>query len=196
MGRVITFAKIITGMINRIAVFCGSSFGSMPSFRIAAYELGSLLSKKGFGLVYGGAATGLMGALADGATENHGEAIGVLPKFLKEKEVAHRRLTELIMVEDMHERKAKTSSLADGFIVLPGGLGTLEELFEIMTWFQLGLHHKQIIILNIAGFYNPLFALLQNLEDMGFLRPEYKTRLLVCDSVNVAVAAFEGWRNK
>jgi uncharacterized protein (TIGR00730 family) len=79
---------------------------------------------------------------------------------------------------------------------LPGGLGTLEELFEIMTWFQLGLHHKQIIILNIAGFYNPLFALLQNLEDMGFLRPEYKTRLLVCDSVNVAVAAFEGWRNK
>lgn len=182
-------------MINRIAVFCGSSFGSMPSFRIAAYELGSLLTEKGFGLVYGGAATGLMGALADGATENYGVAIGVLPKFLKDKEVAHRRLTELIMVEDMHERKAKMTSLADGFVVLPGGLGTLEEFFEMLTWFQLGLHHKQIIVLNIDGFYNPLLVLLQNLEDMGFLRPGYKTRLLVCDSVSVAVNEFERLRN-
>lgn len=183
-------------MINRIAVFCGSSFGSVPGFRIAAYELGSLLNRKGFELVYGGSATGLMGALADGATENHGKAIGVLPKFLKEKEVAHRRLTELIMVEDMHKRKAKMNELADGFIVLPGGLGTLEELFEMLTWSQLGLHQKRIILLNIDGFYDPLLALLRNLEDMGFLKPAYKTRFLVYTSVKEAVTVFERLRNE
>ena len=183
-------------MINRIAVFCGSSFGSMPGFRIAAYELGSLLNRKGFGLVYGGAATGLMGALADGATENKGKAIGVLPKFLKEKEVAHRRLTELIMVEDMHERKAKMNELADGFIVLPGGLGTLEEFFEMLTWSQLELHQKQIVLLNIDGFYDPLLALLRNLEDHGFVKPGYKPVLKVCDTVIAAVMEFEKVRDR
>jgi uncharacterized protein (TIGR00730 family) len=119
-----------------------------------------------------------------------------LPRFLKEKEVAHKRLTELIMVENMHERKAKMNSLANGFIVLPGGLGTLEELFEMLTWSQLGLHEKQIIVLNIDSFYSPLLALLQNLEDMGFLRPGYKTRILVCDSVSTAVTEFERLRNE
>jgi len=183
-------------MLNKIAVFCGSGFGSKSIFREAAYELGSLLSQKDFGLVYGGSSTGLMGTLADGVIDNRGEVIGVLPRFLKEKEVAHSGLSELIMVEDMHERKAKMNFLADGFIVLPGGLGTLEELFEMLTWSQLELHQKQIIILNIDGFYNPLLALLQNLEDMGFLTLGYKTRLLVCDSVNVAVAAFEGLKNE
>lgn len=183
-------------MINRIAVFCGSGFGSKPTFREAAYELGSLLSQKEFGLVYGGSATGLMGALAEGVIDNGGEVIGVLPRFLKEREVAHSGLSELIMVEDMHERKAKMNSLADGFITLPGGLGTLEELFEILTWSQLGLHHKQIIVLNIGGYYNPLLALLQNLEEMGFLSARYKSRFLVCDSIGVAVSEFERLRNE
>jgi len=183
-------------MLNRIAVFCGSGFGSKSIFREAAYELGSLLSQKGFGLVYGGSATGLMGALADGVIKSGGEVIGVLPRFLKEKEVAHSGLSELIMVEDMHERKAKMNFLANGFMALPGGLGTLEELFEMLTWSQLGLHEKQIIILNIDGFYNALLALLQNLEDMGFLKSGYKTRFLVYDSVSAAVTEFERLRNE
>ncbi|MCY1222229.1 LOG family protein YvdD [compost metagenome] len=183
-------------MINRIAVFCGSSFGSRPSFRIAAYELGALLSDKGFGLVFGGSGTGLMGALADGVAENQGEAIGVLPKFLKEKEVPRRRLAEMIVVEDMHGRKAKMSSLADGFIVLPGGLGTLEEFFEVLTWAQLGLHEKQIVLLNIDGFYDPLILLLRNLEDFGFVRSGYKPALIICESVSSAVKEFEKLRNR
>lgn len=183
-------------MINRIAVFCGSSFGSKPIFKEAAYELGSLLGQKEFGLVYGGAATGLMGTLADGMIDNGGEVIGILPRFLQEKEVAHCRLTELIMVEDMHERKAKINSLANGFIALPGGLGTLEELFEMLTWSQLGLHQKQIIVLNIDGFYNPLLSLLQNLENFGFVKTGYRPALKVFDTVSDAVKEFEKLRNQ
>lgn len=177
--------------MKRIAVFCGSGFGTEPIFKEAAYDLGALLSQKGFGLVYGGSATGLMGVLADGVLENQGEVIGVLPGFLQKKEVAHIRLIQLILVDDMHQRKAKMNKLADGFIVLPGGLGTLEELFEMLTWSQLGLHQKQIVLLNISGYYDPLLSLLQNLKDFGFLKPGNESAFLVCDSVLTCLNVFE-----
>jgi uncharacterized protein (TIGR00730 family) len=177
--------------MKRIAVFCGSSFGTEPIFREAAYNLGALLSQKGFSLVYGGSATGLMGVLADGALENQGQVIGVLPRFLQKKEVAHTRLTELILVDDMHQRKAKMNELADGFIVLPGGLGTLEELFEMLTWSQLGLHQKQIVILNVGGYYDLLLSLLQNLEDFGFLKSGNESAFSVCESVLACLNVFE-----
>lgn len=169
-------------MKKKIAVFCGSSIGTEAIFKETAHALGALLSKKGLGLVYGGSSTGLMGVLADGVLENGGEVIGVLPRFLEEKEVAHTKLTKLILVDDMHQRKAKMNELADGFIVLPGGLGTLEELFEILTWSQLGLHKKRIILLNIGGYYDPLLTLLQNLEDFGFFKSRNKLAFFVCDS--------------
>lgn len=178
-------------MKKKIAVFCGSGFGSKPIFKETAYALGTLLSQKGIGLVYGGSATGLMGVLADGVLENQGEVIGVLPGFLKEKEVAHAKLTKLILVDDMHQRKAKMNELADGFIVLPGGLGTLEEFFEILTWSQLGLHKKRIVLFNVEGYYDPLLALLQNLEDFGFFKSRNKLAFLVCDSVADCLNAFD-----
>jgi uncharacterized protein (TIGR00730 family) len=178
-------------IMKSIAVFCGSGFGTEPIFRETAYNLGALLSQKGFSLVYGGSATGLMGVLADGALENQGEVIGVLPRFLQKKEVAHTRLTQLILVDDMHQRKAKMNKLADGFIVLPGGLGTLEELFEMLTWSQLGLHQKQIVLLNIGGYYDPLLSMLQNLEHFGFLKSGNQSAFLVCDSVLACLNVFE-----
>jgi uncharacterized protein (TIGR00730 family) len=178
-------------MKKKIAVFCGSNFGTEQIFKESAYDLGKLLSQKEYSLIYGGSSTGLMGVLADGVIENNGEVIGILPRFLQEKEVAHTKLTQLILVEDMHQRKAKMNELADGFVVLPGGLGTLEELFEILTWSQLGLHQKRIVLLNIKGYYDPLLSLLQNLEDHGFLKLSYKLTFMVCDSVLACLDVFE-----
>lgn len=178
-------------MKKKITVFCGSSFGTEVIFKETAHSLGALLSQKGYGLVYGGSATGLMGVLADGVLKNRGEVIGVLPRFLEEKEVAHAKLTKLILVDDMHQRKAKMNELADGFIILPGGLGTLEELFEILTWSQLGLHQKRIVLLNIGGYYDPLLTLLQNLEDFGFLKSRNQLAFFVCDSVVTCLNVFD-----
>lgn len=177
-------------MKKRLAVFCGSGFGSDPAFGRAARELGKLMAQKGFGLVYGGSSTGLMGAVADAILENNGEAVGVLPKFLQEKEVAHKNLTGLLLVDDMHQRKAKINLLADGFIVLPGGLGTLEELFEMLTWFQLGLHKKKIVLANINNFYDPLLAVLENLEGYDFLKQPKGSLFAVCDSAEACVDEF------
>lgn len=178
-------------MKKNIAVFCGSNLGTEQIFKESAYDLGKLLSEKGYSLIYGGSSTGLMGILADGVIENQGEVIGVLPRFLQEKEVAHTKLTQLILVDDMHQRKAKMNELADGFIVLPGGLGTLEELFEMLTWSQLGLHQKRIVLLNINSYYDSLLSLLQNLEDYGFLKSSYKLKFMVCDSVLACLDVFE-----
>ncbi|WP_214730037.1 TIGR00730 family Rossman fold protein [Exiguobacterium sp. s168] len=165
--------------MNRLAVFCGSKDGASPVFREAAEKLGQALAAHGIGLVYGGSRVGTMGAVADATLAAQGQAIGVLPHFLQEKELAHPGLTELHLVHSMHERKAKMSELADGFIILPGGPGTMEEFFEVFTWAQLGLHEKPCGVLNIDGYYDPLIALFDTMERQGFLIPEHRAMLIV-----------------
>ncbi len=165
--------------ITRITVFCGSSAGKEQQFETEAYKLGTSLADRNIELVYGGAIVGLMGAVANGVMDNGGRAIGVLPQFLRKKEIAYHKLTELIIVDTMHERKTKMNDLSDGVIALPGGFGTLEELFEMLTWAQLGLHKKPIAILNIDGFYNELLSFLENMIHKGFLKPIYREMLLV-----------------
>jgi len=170
--------------MKRITVFCGSSFGTDAIFEEQAYLLGKTLACKSIGLVYGGANVGLMGAVANGALENGGEAIGVLPNFLRSKEIAHKGLTQLILVETMHERKTKMNDLCDGVIALPGGFGTLEEFFEMLTWAQLGLHKKPIAILNIDGFYNPLLEMMQIMVNKGLLKQANHEMVLVSESID------------
>lgn len=171
-------------LLNRIAVFCGSSMGDDPAFSSSAMNVGKTLAQNNIELVYGGAKIGLMGAVADGVLQSGGRATGVIPEFLKNKEVAHTGLTELITVSSMHERKTKMNDLCDGVIALPGGFGTLEELFEILTWAQLGLHQKPIGLLNINGFYNCLVELLNTMVSKKFLRPENYSMLLVANNIN------------
>lgn len=170
--------------MKRITVFCGSSQGSEGNFNLQATLLGQALAKQNIELVYGGAKVGLMGAVADGALSEGGNVIGVLPNFLRSKEIAHEGLTELILVESMHERKTKMNDLCDGVIALPGGFGTLEELFEMLTWAQLGLHKKPIAILNIDGFYDPLTDLIQTMVNKGFLKEINQQMLLVSDNID------------
>ncbi|MBW3522666.1 TIGR00730 family Rossman fold protein [Chryseobacterium sp. NKUCC03_KSP] len=170
--------------MKSITVFCGSSFGSDEIYKEQATLLGQTLAKQNIQLIYGGANVGLMGAVADGVLLEGGKAIGVLPHFLQSKEIAHQNLTELILVETMHERKTKMNDLCDGVIVLPGGYGTLEEFFEMITWAQLGLHKKPIAILNIDGFYDDLIKLVQTMVDKGFLKQINQEMLLVSDSID------------
>lgn len=170
--------------MKSITVFCGSSFGSDEIYKEQANLLGQTLAKQNIQLIYGGANVGLMGAVADGVLKEGGKAIGVLPHFLQSKEIAHQNLTELILVETMHERKTKMNELCDGVIVLPGGYGTLEEFFEMITWAQLGLHKKPIAILNIDGFYDDLIKLVQTMVDKGFLKQINQEMLLVSDSID------------
>lgn len=170
-------------VIRRIAVFCGSSRGTERIFEEQAYELGKTLAVQNIELVYGGANVGLMGTVANGAMENGGKAIGVLPAFLKKVEIANLNLTELVMVDTMHQRKAKMNELSDGVIALPGGFGTLEEFFEMLTWAQLGLHRKPVALLNVDGFYDALLALVDTMVDRGFLRKENREMLLVSDNI-------------
>ncbi|WP_294231647.1 TIGR00730 family Rossman fold protein [uncultured Chryseobacterium sp.] len=168
--------------MKSITVFCGSSFGSDDIYKEQATLLGQTLARQGIRLVYGGADVGLMGAVADGALNSNGKVIGVLPHFLQSKEIAHKQLTELILVETMHERKTKMNDLCDGVIVLPGGYGTLEEFFEMITWAQLGLHQKPIGILNIDGFYDDLIRMVQTMVDKGFLQQVNRDMLLISDN--------------
>lgn len=170
--------------MRRITVFCGSSFGIDEIYTSKATLLGEALAKKNIELVYGGANVGLMGAVADGILNNGGKAIGVLPHFLQSKEIAHEKLSELILVETMHERKTKMSELCDGVIALPGGFGTLEEFFEMVTWAQLGLHSKPIGILNINGFYDSLIEMIQTMVDKGFLKKVNQQMLLVSSDID------------
>jgi uncharacterized protein (TIGR00730 family) len=170
--------------MKSITVFCGSSFGSDSIFEEQATLLGQTLATQNIQLVYGGAITGLMGAVADGALNAGGKVIGVLPHFLQSKEIAHKQLTELILVETMHERKTKMNDLCDGVIVLPGGYGTLEEFFEMITWSQLGLHKKPIAVLNIDGFYDDLIKLVQTMVDKGFLKQVNREMLLINDDID------------
>jgi uncharacterized protein (TIGR00730 family) len=163
--------------LHSLCVFCGSSPEVEDVFFTAAREVGRLLASQGRRLVYGGGRIGLMGALADAAAAAGGEVIGVIPRSLLEKEVGHQGLSRLHVVASMHERKAMMAELSDGFIALPGGIGTLEEFFEIWTWAQLGLHHKPFGLLNVAGFFDPLLTFLDELADRRFLRPEHRGML-------------------
>ena len=170
--------------MKRITVFCGSSFGTEDIYRSQAMALGKSLAQKGIELVYGGANVGLMGTVADGVLSEGGRVTGVLPHFLQSKEIAHEGLTELILVDSMHERKTKMNDLCDGVIALPGGFGTLEEFFEMLTWAQLGLHKKPIAVLNIDGFYDALKVLIQVMVDKGFLKAVNQEMLLVSDNID------------
>jgi uncharacterized protein (TIGR00730 family) len=158
--------------LTSLCVFCGASSGTDPVFTRAAGEVGALLARKGTTLVYGGGHTGLMGALADGALAAGGRVIGVIPARLVERELAHRGLSEQHVVSSMHERKALMASLAEGFLALPGGLGTFDELFEIWTWAQLGFHALPIGLLNTRDFFTPLLRMTEHAAALGFVRPE------------------------
>lgn len=176
--------KLVIFTMKNITVFCGSSLGTEPEFENQAKKLGQTLALEKIGLVYGGAKIGLMGAVAQGALESQGEVIGIIPRFLQKKEVVHEELSELIIVESMHERKQKMFDLSDGFIILPGGLGTLEEFFEVLTWAQLGRHKKPIGILNTNGYYDELFSFIHKMIDKQFVRPLNLELFLVSESID------------
>ena len=163
----------------RICVFSGSSHGYAPEYRAAAQALGGLLARNSIELVYGGAAVGLMGAVADAVLEKGGLVTGVIPQALVDREVAHTGLTRLHVVSSMHERKSLMASVADGFIALPGGIGTFEELFEVWTWAQLGSHAKPCALLNVLGFYDRLLEFLDRVVGQGFLKEVHREMLLV-----------------
>ncbi len=164
--------------IRSLCVYCGSSQGHDPVHSAAARALGQQMAVRGFRLIYGGGHVGLMGIIADAVLEAGGQVSGVIPHALMDSEVGHDKLTELLIVRDMHERKAKMAELADGFIALPGGIGTLEELFEVWTWLQLGYHEKPVGLLNVSGFYDQLLAFLDTQRDTGFLRDEHRSLLI------------------
>ena len=163
----------------RVCVFCGSSSGNGASYVEGARRLGRALVANGIGLVYGGASVGLMGVVADTVLERGGEAIGVMPRALVEREIAHPGLSELRVVETMHERKALMAQLADGFVALPGGAGTLDEFFEAWTWGQLGIHRKPCGLLNVAGYFDALIAFLDHVLAAGFLQDEHRDMILI-----------------
>jgi len=174
--------------IKRVAVYCGSANGSDPLFLAEAKRLGIAIAEAGLGLVYGGASVGLMGAVADAALSGGAEVIGVLPEILSGSEIAHRGLTRLEMVPSMHERKARMVKLADAFLMLPGGYGTLDEMMEIVTWKQLRLHAKPCILINTSGYWDGLLAFLDRAVDAGFLKAENGRLLEVVETAGEAVA--------
>ncbi len=180
--------------IKSIAVFCGSSEGNDLAILDAANELGSYFASNKITLVYGGAKIGVMGTIAKAVLDNHGEVTGVIPEFLKKKEVVHLGLTKLITTKNMHDRKLEMSEISDGFIAMPGGFGTLEELFEIITWGQLGLHQKPIGLLNVNGFYNDLLSFLENMVRKGFLKMDNYEMLLTGSTVSELIEKMENYK--
>ncbi len=175
---------------KRVCVFAGSNTGTNPAYAHEAVALGRLLASRGIGVVFGGGKVGLMGKLADAALAAGGEAIGVIPAALVAKEIAHDRLTELRVVASMHERKAMMAELSDAFIALPGGWGTLEELFEVITWAQLGLHGKPCGLLNAGGYFDPLLTFLTHAVEEGFVRREHAGFLLISASGEALLDGF------
>ena len=173
---------------RRVAVYCGSADGNDPAFLLEAAALGQAIAAAGMGLVYGGASVGLMGAVADAALVGGAEVIGVLPDVLAGKEIAHARLSRLELVSTMHQRKARMADLADAFLILPGGYGTLEELLEAVTWAQLALHAKPCILINTIGYWNGLLTFLDTAVAAGFLKSKNRNLLLVADTARNAVA--------
>jgi len=170
--------------MNRLCVFCGSSPGHNPVYAALATQLGQALAQRGIGLVYGGGRVGLMGILADATLAAGGEVIGVIPKALMDRELGHGGATELRVVDSMHERKALMAELADGFVALPGGIGTLEEIFEVWTWAQLGIHRKPCGLLDVNDFFTPLVGFLDQVVANGFLSAEARSMLTVAGSID------------
>ncbi len=177
--------------MKTITIFCGSSSGTQPDFKDEAFNVGKVLASQGKEIVYGGAKIGLMGAVADGALSVGGIVKGVIPDFLSDKEIRHDNLTELIIVGTMHERKMLMHTMSDGFIALPGGYGTLEELFEILTWAQLGLHNKPIGVLNVMGYYDALSLMVNTMVENGYINGEHKELLLIHNSVEALLSKME-----
>jgi uncharacterized protein (TIGR00730 family) len=179
---------------RNICVYCGSSDGVRREYRATAVELGQTMARSGVGLVYGGARIGLMGALADAALDAGGRVIGIMPQHLVEREIAHRGLTELHVVGSMHERKHKMAALADAFIALPGGYGTLDELCEMLGWAQLGIHNKPIVLLNLRGYYGPFLSMLDHAVQEGFLKAKNRQFAMQAETVDAAIRAIqEAW---
>ena len=173
--------------MRRLAVYCGSSMGSDPAFAEAARATGEEMARRGLGLVYGGGKRGLMGVVADSVLEAGGEVFGVIPQSLVDLEVAHLGLTELHTVATMHERKAKMTELTDAFVAIPGGIGTLDELFEAWTWNALGYHSKPFCLLNVAGFWDRLIEFLDHVTQSGFMSPARRAQLLVASEIGEAI---------
>jgi uncharacterized protein (TIGR00730 family) len=179
--------------VRRICVFCGASSGRDPGYLVLARSAGLGLAEHGIGVVYGGGRVGLMGALADAALDAGGEVIGVIPRRLVDRELAHPGLTELHVVDTLHERKAKMADLADGFIALPGGFGTLEELSEVASWAQLDLHTKPIGLLGRDGYWDPLMAWLDRAVEEGFVSAHHRSLLQVDADLDALLARFDRW---
>ncbi len=180
--------------MKRVCVFCGASSGRNGRYAEAARLVGQTLARRGIGLVYGGGGVGLMGILADAALEAGGEVIGVIPRTLKFRELAHERLTALELVGSMHERKARMAELSEGFIALPGGMGTLEELSEVLTWAQLGLHDRPCGLLDVDGYYQPLIAFFDHAVAEGFVRPDHRRILQVAADPDALLDGFLAYR--
>jgi uncharacterized protein (TIGR00730 family) len=180
--------------LRRLCVFSGSSFGVRDVYAARARALGAALAARRIGLVYGGGSVGLMGVLADAVLARRGEVIGVIPRALATKEVAHQRLADLRVVPSMHERKAMMGELADGFIALPGGFGTFEELFEVITWAQLGLHGKPIGVLDVDGYFDPFFTLIEQGIAEEFIRPDYRELVLRDDDPAALIEGMRAYR--
>ena len=176
--------------MKQICVYCGSSDGARPEYRQAAAALGRVMLEKNLDLVYGGASVGLMGEVADTILNGGGRVTGVIPKPLVNREISHQGLTRLVVVDSMHERKSMMAELSDGFIALPGGIGTMEELFEIVTWSQLGLHRKPCALLNVAGYYDHLNAFMHHGVDQGFIREKTQAKLIIGDDPSALIEQF------
>ncbi|MDX2161578.1 MAG: TIGR00730 family Rossman fold protein [bacterium] len=181
-------------MSKRVCVFCGSADGVNPAYRAAAVELGNALAERGWTLVYGGGRVGLMGAVADAALAKGGRVIGVIPRALVEREVAHTGLTELHITETMHQRKALMAELSDSVVTLPGGFGTLDEIAELVTWAQLGYHRKPLVLLNTADFYAPFLAYFDHMSAQGFIRPHHRGILVVRTDIASTLETLETYQ--
>ena len=177
--------------VARVCVFCGSSTGKHPGYKLAAQAFGRALVRRGQSLVYGGGRVGLMGVIADTVLDGGGEVRGVLPESLAGKEIGHDGLTELIVVPNMHARKARMAELSDAFVALPGGYGTLEELFEVVTWAQLGLHEKPIALLNVGGYFDGLLGCIDSAVAEGFIRPEQRRVIMSSSEPDALLDALE-----
>jgi uncharacterized protein (TIGR00730 family) len=179
--------------MKRLCVYCGSNYGKSDAYREAARRAGAFLAEAGITLVYGGGKVGLMGAVADAVLSSGGEVIGVIPQSLAERELAHYGVTKLIVVDSMHQRKQTMANLSDGFVALPGGIGTMDELFEIFTWAQIGIHEKPFGVLNVNGYYASLFRFLEKMVEEGFMRQGHLDSLILEEDISILVSRMRSY---